>query len=900
MSNHSNFLQVPGPGASNPGGIAAPETPRNPRTSGLVKHTPTFSFGLSFLPSFNFNSPLQTVSPHKFIQSSSSENFGKIIKNDRKPSICSGSTPKSSRSFLDSLASSSRKRSNPDSDEASTIKDDMDMWSSLGNDSNSHNLTSLTSIYEKSADKENFDSSKDFLTPSKLTKKIVDSESSIDSKFVDLTNKPNKEFKPLYKSNSDKKINQKKRKLSNSITDSPNNIIATQIALSVVSPISKRILSNSKLNLLEHEDKVWYPDLDDILINAFLKYRQFKDNHGFASSSVLANTSQNKVLSWMLLHKTGLSRTSKQIASRLFRLAKSKRLNKPSKSKTTNAQSLDEIHCNPFDDSLNSTGIQSMESLPPDDIDRELDLILSSPINDNDNVNPASKFSFAPTVCSLTFSKEATAHSFTTLDPVYQDTFNFDDLSQNLLPSIKQFTESMQFNCPSAQGWIVDHSINMDFELPRQIATSTPISPFPNQYHLKSINISDGSFKSYMQLEVNCQEKIANSPSMLQWKSLCQIYNGNNSQIHESCDIINGYKLEGSKYEFQIPFMKNFFLGYFHFLINGGNPKEMDLCITQVLYELDPESKDFDPKNSSVTGYFIHRFKAGKGTSTFKKIQYKGGLSVPEKDDNETVLAYSSPYRPSPQSFPNDSPSKGRMIPLSIDTNQANNYTSRGPMTAPVYNSNIVSRKLVKEQVNIQQLPKDPNLILHTYQRPPEILNQSKSTNNIPQFIANKFNETGFPVDYNNATAAVIAAHPATSTFHSTPNLNQDTNLIPPSMMAPMTNMQSSAPQFMPVHKQTPYQPPQFVQHNIQPHPTRPDQFSFEQVPMYPGLVSGHLQVYQIPQQIPGQQTMNSVPLYPTNLNQRHNSMQQPYPNSGNGNGNGTGTENGNGNGRAQ
>lgn len=799
MSNQSNFLQVPGTSI----GLAAPETPRTNKPNGLHRHTPSFSFGLSFLPSFNFNSPLHSASPHKFLQSSA--NLGKIVKEDK---VLSSSPPKVAKSFLDSLASSassSRKRS-VDLDDDSTIKDDIDIWSSLGNDSNSHNLTSLTSIYEES-DKENFDSNKDFLTPHKLIRNERASR----------------------KMSSDKKL-PKKRKLSN-VTDSPNNNIASQIASSVASPFASRLAST--VNLPEHEDKVWYPELDDILINAFLKYRQFKDNHGFASSSVLANTSQNKVLSWMLLHKTGLNRNSKQIASRLFRLAKSKKLDKPSKSKTSNAQSLDELVGNPFEESMNSsTGIATMDSLPTDDIDRELDLIFSSPLNEE----PAriANFNLVPKVCSVSLSKDNVVHEFTHLDPVFEPSCTFE--SHN--PSIKQFTESIQQNYSTVQAWTIDHSINMDIDFPSHITTSTPISPFANEYQQKAVNLAEGNFKSYMQLQVECGEKITNPPPMLQWKSLCRVYDANNCQIYESDDIINGYQLMNSKYDLQIPFMKNFFLGYFHFMMNGGNPKEMNLSIVQVLYEIENENTLFDVKTSSIVGYFIHSMKAGNGQSKLGKLQLENAVNSQETDENETVLANSSPFRPSPSST--DTPSRPRNQ-LSIDIVQANNHTTLGPMTAPVYDASVVTQNLVKEHIRLQhQQP-----IQQTFQRP-NMLTHSKSTNNIPQYMTTTFNDPKFGPHFNNAAVAAAAAHP-TSSFSQSP----DPNSIPQNL----SNIQPPMAQFMPVHKQMPYQPQFIQQQNMQ----TPNQFPFE-APMDPSLMAGpQPHVYQVPH---GQ--MDPMPLYPT------------------------------------
>ena len=76
--------------------------------------------------------------------------------------------------------------------------------------------------------------------------------------------------------------------------------------------------SNSSSSAIA-DDKVWWPELDDVLIKSLYKYKKFKeDQDSFNASSILKKTSQNKIISRMLLNKTGILRTTKQISSRIF------------------------------------------------------------------------------------------------------------------------------------------------------------------------------------------------------------------------------------------------------------------------------------------------------------------------------------------------------------------------------------------------------------------------------------------------------------------------------------------------------------------------------------------------------------------------------------------------------
>jgi hypothetical protein len=827
----ANNLQVP-----------APQTPRANKSHPLHKHTPSFSFGLSFLPSFNFNSPIG-VSPQKFFHATSSINKPneKIVGDER---VILSTPPKSGKSFLDSLTSSTKKPQAGDGEDESLIKEDIDIWSSLGNDSNTQNFTNLTSIYEES-DKENYNQNQDFLTPKKLVKpknlqpapSINRKDSISDKTTVSTPSSTTSSTKP----ESYIKKFQKRRKLSSTVLDSPNNSIASQIDSSVASPISTRKHSDVSLQIGENEDKVWYPELDDVLINAFMKYRQFKENHGFASSSVLANTSQNKVLSRMLLNKTGLSRTSKQIASRLFRLAKSKKLDKPSKSQTRNAQSLDDLSTNPFDDFLSSGSISTMDSVSTEVVDRELDLIFSSPTEIDSQ--PNSHFNLTPTNFTMSLSKDNDTHNFTVLNHNLQSTKVWMDVCNEFPKPIQHFSESILPNVENAQIWTVDHKLNMDVDALHQAITSTPISPFTNScQQMKSVNFKDGAFKSFMKFEVKYTDAMTELPSMLQWRSLTKIYNENDQQVFENNDIVNGYYCsENDKYDLQVPFMKNFFLGNLHFLVNGGNPRDLKLSVIQIIYDSPEKMADFNPSKCKILSYIVHKFSSGTGCSDFQSIKVPSSPTVANAndiDDNETVLADSSPFRSSPnKGYTNLTPIKRNHQQLSINTNHAKHTIAQGPSSAPIYSASIVSQTLIApqdDQINFR-LP---------------MVQQTQPNNPITgQFTNVPMQEGTFQHNFNNATVGINLQQPVPN--QQVPNQQVPNQQVPnqqvPNQQVPtqpmptpveqqfmpstyIVPMTGNAQQFVPAHRQIAYQqkPLQFMGHSM----TTQDQFVYQQKSM--------------------------------------------------------------------
>ena len=211
-------------------------------------------------------------------------------------------------------------------------------------------------------------------------------------------------------------------------------------------------------------------------------------------------------------------------------------------------------------------------------------------------------------------------------------------------------------------------------------------------------------------------------------------------------DVVNGYFSESSKsYTLQIPFLKNFFIGYIGFLINGGaiTPEE-DLKIVQIIYSnIKNEDMNFNLERSQIRAYIVHELNMA-GTSGNSKIDivnvhevYKSPAPQPEVpveiDDNETVLADSSPYKMSPNSSRSwDTPSKSR---LKIDASRANINmgVNAGPMTAPIYNAEILNRKMLDDQERLK--------LQIQASRPPLMHSQSVSNLNL-----SSYNQNGSPI----------------------------------------------------------------------------------------------------------------------------------------------------------
>ena len=256
-----------------------PHTPRSKAsangitTGGLPKTsvTPSFTFGLSFLPSFQFQSPIQLVSPDRFLTFSSHmrRHFNKRNPDLSSPESSSKDDSKTKSLSMNQFAEMFKtRRSSVDgsNDHGDTIhttqEDDVDLWSSLDNDhsSNQHNLTSMTSIYEEDSQlvKEETIASKrennTFLTPNKLLlpRRIMASSERPASTPTKLQSAPHLiSLRAIAEGDlgaSPSKLEMtvsksiKRRRLASisSIHDSPNNSIASQIDNTMESPLPRR------------------------------------------------------------------------------------------------------------------------------------------------------------------------------------------------------------------------------------------------------------------------------------------------------------------------------------------------------------------------------------------------------------------------------------------------------------------------------------------------------------------------------------------------------------------------------------------------------------------------------------------------------------------------------------
>lgn len=613
-------------------GSILPQTPR-----GLLK-TPKgvtpYSFGLSFLPSFSFNSPVYAVSPNRFFNIN---NLNKFFhrKLDSVSSMGKDvfglSTPaKPGNKFLDSLTKESDMWSTfpYEEDKKSEFLTPRKLLKGQKNDvsPNKHNLE-VTPFKHENLHLTPF---KDLHTPSK-------SENSQNHggllKQDDLQLTPFKETPrrlshinlppiaqpevrdmPILPKITISEHISKKSKLS------PNNSIASQIDSAIDSPrknvsstisASKSVQSAVTPSSLDNE-RVWHPELDQILIGCFIKYRDFRETHTAASANiVLKNTSQNKILLRMLFNKTGILRTSKQISSRLFRLTKSKKLEKQSKyckNYTTRG------FATPNPTPATATGKSFLDSIKTNEIlDDDLDMLLSSP-----TIGTVGEFTLHPKIVQMSYKNGNEEHVFTRLGSV-SDRYT---TLQSITKSHPYLDGSIMSRMESPI-WMISHNINVK---------------------LDELNIQ-GQFESFMKLSVST----ASTVNMLNWKCYTQVFDDpqRSNCIYLNIDLVNGYKKANGKYELNQPFMKTFFRGYINFLINGSMD-HTPLTMTQVIFNNSLDEKYEFTEESKVHGYFVHDVKfsdEGNFGSNFEITRIGKDDQSDDEDDNETVLADSSPYK---------------------------------------------------------------------------------------------------------------------------------------------------------------------------------------------------------------------------------------------------------------
>ncbi|KAL6453715.1 hypothetical protein SBY92_005287 [Candida maltosa Xu316] len=834
-----------------------PETPRdktkdisNSNHGSINRNliTPSFSFGLSFSPSFNFNSPtVQTLSPANFLNLNN--NFTKGL--NKTP------VAKKHNKFLEALTKSANadsttpeREEQSNSNSNSNTEEEDDLWSTINtSQAHQHNSTNHTSIYEDEPDHKNAGS---FLTPNKL---VLDKINEEEKKSPTL--KEAAVISPRSSEDASTNIIVKKRKLSfnhhHDITDSPNNSVASKIDSTVQSPMARKpsiansVTSNQQSS--QSDDKVWWTELDEVLISSLYKYKKFKDQDAFNASSVLKKTSQNKVLSRMLLNKTGVLRSTKQISSRIFRLSKSGKLIKDSKTPQTAGSSNDEIDDllqTPLEDLI--TGQSSTDSCKRNAIiDDELNILLaSSPLDEE----------FDSIIYKLQVREFKMIHKF---GQGFHDITNLVSIDVTKSVSIP-LDESIRhkLKVKNVPTWLMTHDLNLNCN---HISSSTPMSAVSPtfQQQQRHLNLSSTNLQSYMTIDVACGDK---PYSMLNWRSSITVFK-KDERLLDVVDVVNGYYSESSKsYSLQIPFLKNFFVGYIGFLINGGliTPDE-NLRVIQIIYSNRNDEMKFVLNHSSIHAYIIHEFNMA-GNSGMSKLnivnvedEYLSPVKVDkcvEIDDNETVLADSSPMKFSPNSSKSwDTPSKTQ---LKIDPSKANDINiaaNAGPLTAPIYNAELLNRKMIDEQERLN----GNNQML----RPPLMHSQSVSNINLMQ-------------SQNQQQTPVFSPHvPNSQPMPNTQDMSNNQQLPNGSFTNNVTPYQIAQQSFMAraqhVQVQQQYQSPEnYVPQQAPPQMVRQQQQQ-QQIPILPkgvpmqGQMAPQMTVQQITPQMAAQMGIQQIPM---------------------------------------
>lgn len=654
---------------------------------------------------------LPSFSPQRMFQVSN--NLNRILSNDRKDrefsenhkhnNIFNSLTPPQSSKggrnrFFDSLIAlgsyehkkvEQNERDATTSDSVSSNEESSEEWSG---DHGLHrtNKTELTSICEEAPvpDTASKKSSSAYLSPRRLT---LQQSTPITKKYSSTDYTPSGEVPLLHP--GDGNLSQdmlahkdKKRRISSATNSSFTSVDSDAES-------RKKTNQNSKIYIdgLNSQEKVWNPDLDSTLMEAYLKFRNYKGENQL-DSSVLKITSQNKILSKMLYEKTGVHRTSKQIASRLFRLTRLKKGNK-----------LKISHDKFSSEEFNNIIQEPLEHLIKRDTTNEdnsniLDSLLSSsPIADDGKVGSRGKFAeLTPRqiVVSFISDNSQNSHVFTS-----HKSTKFSNLSSaqftKLIPRamLSDFTQDMMSTIISHQIPVMYASNCLSLSKSGINAKTPGIDTSP--FSISSIsntnrplNLENGHFNAFIRLNASVGDICL--PDMLQWKCLSKVFN-QDKLILKKAELINGYfNDEDNSFDMHLPFLKDFWSGFLSFLIDGVNARDAlaNISIVQMLYEGDTIDKD------SLRGAIVHRFQSNDdhlGTTevTVLKLMEPPKGQQQDDDDNATDIAYSSPRQSSPYTHTIGAKSNPN---LKIDVSTANNMQSYGPFSAPIYDAKLVQK----------------------------------------------------------------------------------------------------------------------------------------------------------------------------------------------------------------
>lgn len=586
-----------------------------------------------------------------------------------------------SHSFIDDISSEKTKFDIDTTADLICTAASTGIWS-LADDNQAQNATlNATSIHEECSNTKKSDL---FLSPDDL---FLRNSVQIEKGSPKLLSSPMEDT-------MNRSTSSRKRKLSDP-PDSPCMLLASQIE-NYGSPASLNPYMDAGD---KSSSKVWPPQLDNALGSCYAKYLRF---HEEQSPDTLAfkNTSQNKILARMLFNKTGVERTAKQISSRLIRMNKIR-------SETFSASELrkDSSHLGP-----------------------DMPIIMSSPLNmigSSLDTNPLDLTLDELTMSFIYNSPIHGEHSFSKLvstDPESVNAASTLDVKKRLQIEHSVFSSDFdklaaKLSAQQVPIYSVSSQINLQ---PNENATSTPSSPFTNP---KSFSIENGNYLCHLRMKV---APTVSNDDFLSWKSYICLYKENNTVISKSREQINGYRGPHGSFELQVPFLNNFWAGYLTFLSNGSNAfKDLkDIHIAQVIYDGDDESL------GTIHGYFVYKFdvaKLNQGNTTYSCIKILSDQEV-DVDDNETVLASSSPEKPS-----------SSKASLSVNTALANMNSTPSSMGMPTYNASVLQKFNFNYQhpdsrTPVTMRPVSASAAFHLdvpFQRSPDYLNTPASLSTV-------------------------------------------------------------------------------------------------------------------------------------------------------------------------
>lgn len=635
-----------------------PQTPRSNAKAG-ASITPSFSFGLGLLPSFRFGSPrninlLTSLSPQRFFNRFNKKEGEAEKKQDDPFQNTNATSMDSKQSFGKEAFDDEAFDLDRHSD---SLADSADIWS-LTNDSQYQSLTlNLTSINEDSSPK----TGEPFLSPHEMFLKkpaqIKDSVHSNDP--APLSSPVDNQGTPASTSSRSSSLKRK-----HSLDDSPCTALVAEISR------SETLGSTPIACTLERASKdLWFAELDDFLLQCHQKYKRFKASQS-PKATLTKLTSQNQVLSKMLYKKTGIERSSKQIASRLSRLRKIE------STKLKNESRQNSI---PFG---NGTA-HIPKALPL------LDLRLQK-------VGMSFKYKRAV--------QGVHDFLFLTEPPLTCIRLSSDDLEKDMPFENRRFKDDFKRKLPDL-GEVPIYVVTgiMNFKSP-QGHTSTPVSPLTDP---GLFNLDNGTFLSVVELQAAPRQS---DVQFLAWKSHTTIYKDEEKVLLNSREQINGYRNQNGMFDLQVPFMNHFWAGYLTFLSNGSNTFD-DVCnlfVTQEIYEGD------NGTNEVMHAYIVYRFQISLDGASGGHVKVhmlpKVSKSLDDDlDDNATVLVHSSPLKGSPHK--NETRAQS-----------TNNNIKGSPQSVPTYNASLL------HQFNPNY---DSRISLESQCRP--LMTSSQSTSQIPR-----------------------------------------------------------------------------------------------------------------------------------------------------------------------